>query len=69
MTFAFDRQYASMLDSVQSFMLARGTKIVARGGDTIGRNQELFIKPRRKTLRFSDRDIRRVPFKVAWEVG
>jgi hypothetical protein len=27
------------------------------------------IKPSRKTLRFSDRDRRPVPFKVAWEVG
>jgi len=28
-----------------------------------------FIKPRRKTLGFSPRDIRRVPFKAAWVDG
>jgi hypothetical protein len=28
-----------------------------------------LIKPRRKTLGFSPRDRRRVPFKVAWAAG
>ena len=43
--------------------------IFMNGSSRIDSIKHQFIKPARKTLRFSARDIRAVPFKAAWEVG